>query len=86
MNNNVGSHMTKRAQLNPRREAIFDVAANKRFTYTEANARSNRVANAMTSAGLVKGDRVATMLMNGHQFVESFYGLGKIGGVVVALE
>jgi acyl-CoA synthetase (AMP-forming)/AMP-acid ligase II len=85
VNNNVGSHMTKRAQLNPRREAIFDVAANKRFTYTEANARSNRVANAMTSAGLVKGDRVATMLMNGHQFVESFYGLGKIGGVVVAL-
>jgi len=82
---NVGLHLTKRAQLNPRREAIFDVTADRRFTYAEANARSNRVANAMTAAGLAKGDRVATLLMNGHQFVESFYGLGKVGGVTVAL-
>ncbi len=77
--------MTKRALLNPAREAIFDVTAGKRFTYVEANARANRVANAMTSAGLAKGDRVAMLLMNGHQFVESFYGLGKVGGVIVAL-
>ena len=65
MKNNIGSHLTKRALLNPNREAIVDIAANKRFTYTEANARSNRVANAMTAGGLVKGDRVATLLMNG---------------------
>ncbi|NND76010.1 MAG: long-chain fatty acid--CoA ligase [Ilumatobacter sp.] len=85
MRNNIGLHLTKRALLNPDREAIFDVTAGKRFTYAQANARSNRVANAMTSAGVAKGDRVATLLMNGHEFVEAFYGLGKIGGVTVAL-
>lgn len=85
MKNNIGLHMTKRADLNPDREAIFDVTANKRFTYKEANARSNRVANAMTGAGMAKGDRVATLLMNGNEFVESFYGLAKVGGVTVAL-
>ncbi len=85
MKNNIGLHLTKRALLNPDREAIFDVTADRRFTYAEANARSNRVANAMSAASVAKGDRVATLLMNGHQFVEMFYGLGKIGGVTVAL-
>ncbi len=83
--NNIGLHLTKRAQLNPDREAIYDVAAGKRFTYVEANARANRLANAMTAGGVAGGDRVATLLLNGHEFVETFYGLGKIGGVVVAL-
>ena len=85
MTTNIGQHLTKRALLNPSREAIVDVATGRRFTYAEANLRANRVANAMTDAGLVSGDRVATLLMNGHEFIESFYGLGKVGGVVVAL-
>ncbi len=85
MQNNVGQFFAKQAELNPNREAIVDVAAGARFTYTEANGRINRFANAMVDAGVAKGDRVATLLMNGHEFVELFYGLAKIGGVTVAL-
>ena len=85
MTNNIGQQYTVRASLNPDREAIFDVTADKRLTYAEANGRANQVANALVAGGLDKGDRVATLLMNGHQFVESFYGTAKVGGVIVAL-
>ncbi len=85
MQNNIGQFFAKQAELNPTREAIFDVAADARFSYAEANARINRASGAMTSLGVAKGDRVATLLMNGHHFVEVFYGLAKIGGVTVAL-
>ncbi len=85
MQNNVGLHLTKRAELMPDREAVFDVAVDKRFTYRELNERSNRIANALVDGGVSPGDRVALLLMNSHEFIEAFYGLGKVGGVNVAL-
>ncbi len=85
MKNNVGLFMTKRALLNPRMTALVDVASGRRFTYPELNARCNRLANGLTGAGIVKGDRVATLLMNGPELVETFLGTAKIGGVIVAL-
>ncbi|WP_421844199.1 long-chain-fatty-acid--CoA ligase [Mycobacterium sp.] len=85
MKNNLGLHLKKRALLNPDREAVVDVNTGARFSYAEANARCNQVANALTGAGLRPGDRVATLLMNGYQFVETFYGVAKVGGVIVTL-
>ncbi len=85
MKNNVGLFMAKRAELNPQLEALIDVATGDRFTYADLDARCNRVANALTEAGVRKGDRVATLLMNGPEFVETFFGAAKIGAVVVAL-
>jgi acyl-CoA synthetase (AMP-forming)/AMP-acid ligase II len=84
MHNNIGLHLTKRALLNPDREAVVDVDAGTRHTFAEANARANQAADVLATGGVNKGDRVATLLMNGHEFIESFYGLAKIGGVVVA--
>ena len=85
MKNNIGLFVTKRAQLNPSTEAVVDVTSGTRQTYTDLNQRCNRLANALTDGGLVSGDRVATLLMNGPEFVETFFGTAKAGGVVVAL-
>jgi acyl-CoA synthetase (AMP-forming)/AMP-acid ligase II len=85
MKNNIGLFITKRAQLSPEVDAVFDVASGRRQTYVELNQRCNRVANAMADADLQVGDRVATLLMNGPEFVETFFGTAKAGGVVVAL-
>jgi O-succinylbenzoate-CoA ligase len=85
MKNNLGLFVTKRAQLNPTTEAIVDISSGQRQTYVDLNERCNRVANAMTDAGLEVGDRVATLLMNGPEFVETFFGAAKVGGVIVAL-
>ena len=85
MQMNIGQTLAKRAHLNPTMEAVYDVAADRRLTYRELDDRANRTANALLGAGVATGDRVATLLMNGHQFVEMFYGSAKAGSVVVAL-
>jgi acyl-CoA synthetase (AMP-forming)/AMP-acid ligase II len=85
MGDNVGSHLAKRAELNPGLEALVDLAADRRFTYAELDRRANRVARALTAQGLGPGDRVAVLLPNGHQFVEIFYGAARAGLVVVPL-
>jgi acyl-CoA synthetase (AMP-forming)/AMP-acid ligase II len=82
---NVGSHLAKRAVLNPELEALVDEAAGRRFTYAELDALADRVAHVLTERGLVKGDRVAVLLPNCHQFVEIFYGAARAGLVVVPL-
>ena len=82
---NVGSHLAKRAVLNPRLEALVDEAAGRRFTYAELDARADRTAHVLIERGLRKGDRVAVLLPNCHQFVEVFYGAARAGLVVVPL-
>ena len=82
---NVGTHLAKRALLNPGLEALVDEAAGRRFTYAELDARANRVAHVLAARGLGKGDRVAVLLPNCHQFVEIFYGAARAGLVVVPL-
>ena len=85
MKNNIGLFITKRAQLTPNIDAVVDVASGRRQNYVELNQRCNRVANSLADAGLELGDRVATLLMNGPEFVETFFGTAKAGGVIVAL-
>ncbi|GBE66058.1 long-chain-fatty-acid--CoA ligase FadD13 [Mycobacterium sp. MFM001] len=82
---NVGSHLSKRAELNPGLEALVDEAAGLRFTFTELNERADRTARVLTGLGLAQGDRVAVLLPNGHHFVETFYGAARAGLVVVPL-
>ncbi|MCX6542620.1 MAG: long-chain fatty acid--CoA ligase [Actinobacteria bacterium] len=81
---NIGQLLTKRAYVNPDLEALYDVAAGRRFSYEQLNARSNQVAHAISST-VNKGDRVALLMMNSHEFLTAFFAIAKIGGVVVPL-
>ena len=83
MINNIGSILTKRTLLNPTNEALFDVAQGIRFSYDELNSRTNQVANGLRSLGVQKGDRVALLMMNCHEFVTTFFAIAKIGAVIV---
>ncbi len=85
MKNNLGLFVTKRAQLNTDMEAVVDVGSGRRQTYAQLNERCNRAANALTDAGVAVGDRVALLLMNGPEFVETFFGGAKVGAVSVPL-
>ena len=85
MENNVGSILTKRTYLNPDSEALFDVAQDRRFSYAELNDRTNQVAHGLLSLGIGKGDRVALLMMNCHEYVTTFFAVAKIGAVIVPL-
>lgn len=64
----------------------FHVALNfegSRITYLRLNKEVNRLANALGSFGVKKGDRVMLLLPNVPQMVIAFYGVLKAGAVVV---
>ena len=82
---NVGSHLSKRAELNPGLEALVDDGAGLRFTFAELNEQADRAAQLLTGLGLVKGDRVAVLLPNSHEFIEVFYAAARAGLVFVPL-
>jgi len=55
-----------------------------RLSYGKLNELANRMANALASLGVKKGDRVALLMPNCPQFVISYYAVLKLGGIVVA--
>ena len=58
--------------------------AKSALTYRELNDLSDRMAAALADLGVKKGDRVAIFMPNIPQFIITFYGILKAGGVVVA--
>ena len=83
---NVGHFLAKRAQLNPQLEATLEPSVGgRRQSFRELNARCNRVANALRATGVARGERVGLLMMNGREFIETFYAVGKIGAVNVPL-
>ena len=85
MKNNIGLLLTKRALINPQREAYVDSQSGLRLTFEELNKRCNRLANSLIKSGIKPGDRVALALMNSAEFLEAYFAIAKIGGVVVPL-
>jgi long-chain acyl-CoA synthetase len=55
-----------------------------RLKYRVLDQQVNRLANALITLGVKKGDRVALLLPNCPQFVISYYAVMKAGGAVVA--
>ncbi len=67
----------------PDRTAI--IFQDQRFTFRELNARSNKLGNALLSLGLKKGQKVAVLMNNCLELVESLSGIPKVGLAIVPL-
>lgn len=85
MQTNIGDILTRRALLSPTQDAYVDAASGTRFSFRELNERCNRTANGLAALGVKPGDRVGLLLMNGVEFMESFFAIAKLGAVVVPL-
>ena len=66
-------------------ERIAVICGDARMTYSEVNAKANQVANALLKIGIRKGDKVALSCPNLPFFPIIYYGILKIGAVVVPL-
>ena len=66
-------------------ERVFLAWGERRFTYAELEAWTNRYAHGFLKLGIGKGDHVAVMMSNGPAFFWTIWGLAKIGAVVVPL-
>jgi fatty-acyl-CoA synthase len=71
------------AYLYPDKVAV--VHGQRRYSYRELAERSWRLANALRSAGLAKGERVATLLFNSPTMLEAHFGVPAAGGILVAV-
>ncbi len=86
MKNNIGPLLTKRAIINPDREAYVVSESGLRLTFNELNERTNRLANGLLNLGVLPGDRVALALMNSAEFVEAYFTIAKIDRIVMSKE
>jgi acyl-CoA synthetase (AMP-forming)/AMP-acid ligase II len=66
-------------------DAEFAIQAGQSVSYGEAYEQINRLANAISSAGLQKGDRVAVLSKNSIEYVILYYAASKAGVVPVPL-
>ena len=80
---NIGGVLTKRAFMTPDREAL--VCESIRRTYRQLNDRTNRLANTMKALGVNHGDRVGLLALNEPEYLEMYFGLGKIGAILVPI-
>ena len=62
------------------------VTGERRVSYAELDEASNKVANALIKMGVRKGDRVAILSPNSPEFVTTYFGVIKAGGIAVPLD
>src|SRR5215472_676202 len=66
-------------------DKVAVVDGRRRYSYRQLAERSWRLASALRSAGLGKGDRVATLLFNSAAMLEAHFGVPAAGGILVAI-
>jgi len=69
--------------LQARADAVGLEWAGREFTFGEIDARSNRMANALTERGLAQGDRLCVQLANRIEMIDLFLACVKLGVIFV---
>jgi acyl-CoA synthetase (AMP-forming)/AMP-acid ligase II len=70
----------RREAFGPKTAVIF---GERSWSYTALNSYTNRIAWALLSAGVAKGDRVAVLGRNSDTYVALYFALAKIGAIMV---
>jgi fatty-acyl-CoA synthase len=79
---NVGEWVTKRTLSYPERLFLKEEDG-REFNNRTFNERVNRMAHALADLGIVKGERVAALMLNSSEFLEIFFACGKTGAIMV---
>jgi long-chain acyl-CoA synthetase len=80
---NLGTVFRRHARYRPDHTAV--VFGDRRVTHLEFNRNINKLANAMLELGMTKGAKVATVLPNCLELLETYWAAAKIGAVVVPM-
>ena len=80
---NIADALDRNALFFPDNEALVD--GNRRWTYSQYQRDANRLAHALTEFGVEKGDRVCLFMGNSAEFAIAFYGILKVGAIVVSI-
>lgn len=78
---NLFEALERNAKYSPEKPAI--IFGEKVYTYLQYNEHVNRIANALVSYGVKRGDKIAIMMKNSDVFCFVYYAILKAGGVAV---
>jgi acyl-CoA synthetase (AMP-forming)/AMP-acid ligase II len=85
----ISELLARNAQLYPHDIALVELSPSKEvrneLTWKELDDRANRVANALRTRGIVKGDKVIHWMMNCLSWLEIYFGIIRIGAWAVPL-
>jgi fatty-acyl-CoA synthase len=79
--------LQKRAELSPKRIALIDTLDhNRSITYAEWNRKANQTAQFLQEKlGVRKGDLVAVFAKNSVEYLDIWFALAKVGGILQTL-
>lgn len=83
MSLNLAVLLTESTKKYPNETAV--ILDSFKLTYAQLNALTNQFANGLSRLGIKQGDKVGIMLPNLPQFVIAYYGIVKLGAVVIPL-
>ena len=79
----IHNFLENSADLYPDKTAV--IHGNKRFNYLEIEQKANSIANWLLKKGVQRGHRVALLLRNSIEYIYGYYGVQKVGAIVVPL-
>ena len=79
----VNNFLEIAAQTKPDKNAAW--CKNEWMSYGQIDLFANKVANYLTHCGIKKGDRVALLYENSHDYIINYYAILKAGAVTVSL-
>src|SRR5262245_32869867 len=79
----IGTLLTRHAKYRLHHMAV--ICGDQRLTFREFNQRVNRLAQALTTLGLRKGDKLAVILPNCLELLDIYWATAKTGIVVVPM-
>jgi fatty-acyl-CoA synthase len=79
----IGANFAATVARLPQHEALVDCPSGRRWTYAELNSWVERVAAALLTRGVRKGDRVGIWSPNCPEWVAVQYGTAMIGAILV---
>jgi len=79
---NIGEWISKRARLHPKKLFLKEEDG-REFSNDAFDRRVNRMAHALNVLGIVRGERIAVLMLNSSEFLEIFFACGKTGAIMV---
>jgi acyl-CoA synthetase (AMP-forming)/AMP-acid ligase II len=79
----LGNILRRSAARFPEKTAL--IFEGRRLTYGELDRRVNRLATGLQQTGVKKGDRVAVLLHNGPEFIETYFACARAGAIFVPI-
>ena len=80
---NIAEGLAHAKKIAGSHEAI--VCGDTRCTWEEFEQRTDALARGLASLGVLRGDRVAVLMLNCHRYLELYYACARMGAVIVPL-